>query len=277
MILACPTCDSRYDVTGHQDGQQFKCRCGTMMTLKEPRTAGLLMCPHCGGGVSPTASKCQYCSEELLLKACPRCMSRVFAGHKHCPECGSELDVATVADAALERPCPRCQTTMRPRLVSDIVIDECNSCLGLFLDQVAIKRVIMDRAQSRADALLGAVPKHEFTATRPADKMYVKCPVCTQIMNRKLFAAGSGVVVDVCRDHGTYFDAGELPVIIEFVMQGGLEEAHKKDLERMRDQIRRERDEARADKLQITINPPAGYGGYGSGGALVDLLSSLLH
>jgi hypothetical protein len=44
-------------------------------------------------------------------------------------------------------------------------------------------------------------------------------------MNRKLFASGSGVVVDVCRSHGTFFDAGELPAIIDFVMAGGLAKA----------------------------------------------------
>ena len=66
-----------------------------------------------------------------------------------------------------------------------------------------------------AESVVGPLP--------PAGgKMYIKCPTCSTLMNRKLFATGAGVVVDVCRTHGTFFDAGELPAIIEFVRAGGL-------------------------------------------------------
>jgi hypothetical protein len=95
-------------------------------------------------------------------------------------------------------------------------------------------------------------------------------------MNRKLFAAGAGVIVDVCRAHGTFFDAGELPAIIEFVMQGGLEQAQKKELERERQRIQHEKqmagsmaiaphsfDFARTDRRDS------------AGGALVELLFTL--
>src|SRR5262249_12631273 len=95
MILACHACDSRYDVTGHPVGQQFRCRCGAALAIEAPSSqAGLLACPHCGAGVGPTETTCAHCSSQLLLKACPRCLSRVFHGHRHCPECGSELSVA---------------------------------------------------------------------------------------------------------------------------------------------------------------------------------------
>jgi len=70
--------------------------------------------------------------------------------------------------------------------------------------------------------------------------MYLKCPICSVVMNRKLFAAGSGVIIDVCRTHGTFFDAGELPLIIDFVMNGGLDKAQKKEIERMREAAKRE-------------------------------------
>ena len=285
MILACPTCDSRYDVTGYPAGQQFRCRCGTVVTLQAPATqAGMLTCPHCGAGVSEDSQRCEHCNSELLLKSCPRCLARVFAGHQHCPGCGADLELAATGTARPDLPCPRCDTPMRARLVGDVVsespgsagarsnaercgvvIDECGTCLGLFLDHVAIRRVIEDRAQARAEALLGALPRHEIKAqVAPGQRMYVKCPSCRTVMNRKLFATGAGVIVDVCRAHGTFFDAGELPAVIEFVRKGGLAEAERRDLARERDQLRA------ASAATWSVDP-----GPSSGTALVDLLSLL--
>jgi Zn-finger nucleic acid-binding protein len=42
-------------------------------------------------------------------------------------------------------------------------------------------------------------------------------------MTRTNFAGHSGIVVDVCREHGTWFDRGELGSALEFVRAGGLE------------------------------------------------------
>jgi Zn-finger nucleic acid-binding protein len=276
MILACAGCDGRYDVTGYAIGTQFRCRCGTVTTLAAPSSqAGLLACPHCGAGVAPTAARCEHCAAELLLKACPRCLSRVFHGHKHCPECGAGLDIAAIGAAEKDHPCPRCETALRARLVGDVVIDECPSCLGLFLDHVAIQRVVTDRDRARADALLGALPKHAIDPrVRPGQKMYVKCPSCRTIMNRKQFAMGAGVVVDVCKGHGTFFDAGELPAIIEFVMQGGLEKAAKRELDREREQLRAERDRVRAAAADVA-RQEFSQSRRGAGGVLVDLLFDL--
>ena len=112
-------------------------------------------------------------------------------------------------------------------------------------------------------------------------KLYIKCPICKVVMNRKLVGAGSGVIVDVCRAHGTFFDVGELPVIITYVQQGGLEKQAKKDIERMRDSAKREHHGAAAmargavavadyDSLSL------GRRNHGSpGGFLVDRLVSL--
>lgn len=290
MILACPACDSRYDVTGHATGQRFRCRCGALMTLTAPPPgAGLLECPHCGAGVPPTASTCEYCTQALLMKACPRCVSRVFHGHKHCPECGAELGIAATSEPDRDRACPRCTTggvsaagvsaagvsaSMAARRVGDIVIDECSACFGVFLDHVAIQRIVVDRAQARADELLGALPRMTPRALPAAgQKMYLPCPVCKTVMNRKLFATGTGVIIDVCRTHGTFFDAGELPVIIDFVMNGGLERAQRKEIERMRETARRELAAARDAAREATR---MGAGSYDRSSALVDLLASIL-
>jgi hypothetical protein len=103
--------------------------------------------------------------------------------------------------------------------------------------------------------------------------MYVKCPSCANVMNRRLFAAGAGVIVDVCRTHGTFFDAGELPQIIEFVMKGGLEAAQKKELERQRQQLAH--DKAMAGLAVAPATYDVGHARDSAGGALVDLLFSL--
>jgi len=277
MILACHACDSRYDVTGHPIGQKFRCRCGTILTLEAPsQQAGMLACPHCGAGVAPTSGRCVHCDQELLVKACPRCLSRVFHGHKHCPECGAELALAATAEAAGDRPCPRCSVELHARRVGDIVIDECGGCLGVFLDHVAIKRVVIDRAQSRAEALLGALPRSEIKAVPSAgQKMYLPCPVCHMVMNRRPFATGTGVIIDMCRTQGTFFDAGELPLIIDFVMNGGLERAERKELDRMRETARRElahaRDLAR-EAARMHTAPLA----HSRSSALIEFLSGLL-
>ncbi len=252
------------------------------MTLEAPPTqAGRLSCPHCGAGVAATAKSCDHCSSALLLKGCPRCLSRVFHGHKHCPDCGAELAVAAIEAAAKERPCPRCPTTMlHARRVGDTVIDECERCHGIFLDHVAIQRVVTDRQQARAEAILGSLPVPVAASTlgQPG-RLYVKCPMCTTIMNRKLFSAGSGVIIDVCRSHGAFFDPGELPRVIEFVMNGGLEQAQKKEIARLKEDAKRE--QANAQFAQMMSRTTYGEGWnlsshrHSSGGALVDLLFAL--
>ncbi len=274
MILACAGCDSRYDVTGYPVGQQFRCRCGTITTLQAPSPqAGLLACPHCGAGVSPLAKACEHCSYELLLKACPRCLSRVFHGHKHCPECGAELSLAATAEPKTDRHCPRCDQALAGRLVSDVLVDECVGCFGLWLDQIAIKRIVTDRQQARAESLLGALRQNLKIEIQPAGRMYIKCPVCKVVMNRKLFATGSGVVVDVCKDHGAFFDMGELPRVIEYVMQGGLEKAARKDIDREKAAAEREKHAARAAAMEaarIHVHEDSRRGT-----ALVDLLFAI--
>jgi len=275
-ILACPTCDGRYDVTGHPVGQRFRCRCGTVLTLEAERGAAQLACPHCGAGTSPTGNVCAHCSAELLVKSCPRCLSRVFHGHKHCPECGAELAIAASAAAHPDMPCPRCATNLRGRMVGDLLVDECPGCQGVFLDHVAIKRVVTDHQHVRADALLGALPRQEVRELGTSAKMYLKCPSCRVVMNRKQFATGAGVIVDVCRTHGTYFDVGELPRCIEFVINGGLARATEADLRRQKDELQHER---------MRLQQPAAMGmafpvverqrASTAGAALVDLLGAL--
>ncbi|HET6613302.1 MAG TPA: zf-TFIIB domain-containing protein [Kofleriaceae bacterium] len=213
--------------------------------------AGALECPLCAAPVGPNSSHCDYCSAELLVKACPRCFARVFHGAKHCKNCGAEVDVPArigLDGHATVRHCPRCETSpaLEAQLVGDVLLDTCPECLGLWLDAAALERIVRERRQATASAILG-LPSDRLAAPPVArgQRMYIKCPDCGNVMNRVNFARTSGVIIDSCKNHGTWFDADELPRVVELVMAGGLEESERRHIEDLRQRAKDETDRAR--------------------------------
>ena len=94
---------------------------------------------------------------------------------------------------------------------------------------------MMDRvvaARDGATQLHLALPRK--TRAREASVHYVKCPLCETLVNRKMFARVSSVVVDVCRKHGVWFDPGELDAVLEFITRGGLDRARAREMEELR-------------------------------------------
>lgn len=257
MIVECPGCQLRYDVTGRPPGTLARCRCQTVFELPEPpEQARLLRCPKCGGDVAATNHACEYCGAELLVKACPRCFARIFHGAKHCDRCGANSVVPATANpdgTAKQRGCPRCDADppLVARLVEGVLLDECTSCLGVFVDGTVLERVFSDREPMRGllDILPAAAPSEPVPDRPQGGRMYVPCPDCGTMMNRINFGTRSGVIVDVCKDHGTWFDADELPRVIEFVLSGGLEKAQHKEMTQLREAARRAKSEARAAQL----------------------------
>lgn len=78
-------------------------------------------------------------------------------------------------------------------------------------------------AEILAQAELGGpIPATPHRATSIEVVSYVPCPMCHATMNRINFGKLSGVIIDVCHKHGTWFDAGELTRVITFVASGGL-------------------------------------------------------
>jgi Zn-finger nucleic acid-binding protein len=79
--------------------------------------------------------------------------------------------------------------------------------------------------------LLSSLAETPRAASAPV--RYRPCPSCGELMNRNLQGRRSGVVVDRCRDHGLWLDAGELRQLMEWARAGGA----------LLDQERREQDE----------------------------------
>lgn len=59
---------------------------------------------------------------------------------------------------------------------------------------------------------------------------YRLCPDCNVAMVRFNFGRSSDVVLDMCREHGTWFDVGELQKTLIFINNGGLE---RRDMNRV--------------------------------------------
>lgn len=75
------------------------------------------------------------------------------------------------------------------------------------------------RIVERAADVVWAHELGEPPAARRDPVKYLSCPMCNELMRRKLFVERSGVVVDECPSHGTWFDAGEITRAAFFVAQ----------------------------------------------------------
>ena len=207
--------------------------------------AQALNCPNCGAASSSEASKCQFCGSRLATVACPHCFSMMFIGNKHCPRCGA---AAAVAERVEDEPrlCPRCRSEMSSVVIGATNLRQCLTCDGLWVDVGSFEKICADREQQ--SAVLGAASTIQHDASGKINKVrYVPCPECSQLMNRVNFARCSGVVVDVCKQHGTWFDRDELSSIVEFIHGGGLNSARAKE----RLEIAEERERLRQEKFAL--------------------------
>lgn len=191
--------------------------------------AQTLNCYSCGAAAASDAPNCAHCGARLATVSCPSCFGMMFLGSKFCPHCGAQA-VDWQSDGA-QKPCPSCKTAMLRGTLGDIRLHECGKCYGLWLDTATFEHICRNSEQQAA--VLGSPTTRPDGPAALAPVRYVKCPECQHLMHRVNFARCSGVVVDVCREHGTWFDMNELHHIVHFIRAGGLDlsrERQKTDL-----------------------------------------------
>lgn len=169
-----------------------------------------MRCASCSAPVPPTGVVCAYCGSRLDvdLQGWPRCASSGTSGRRRdwqCPDGHGVLE-----EMRLGRP------------EAEVSLGRCATCMGLFLDRGALEHVL-ERAVGTVwevdRRLLNALVEHP-RAERETVR-YRPCPSCGDLMHRQLFGRRSGVIVDRCRDHGTWLDAGELRQLLEWSRAGG--------------------------------------------------------
>jgi Zn-finger nucleic acid-binding protein len=195
---------------------------------------------------------CPHCDVRLDNVRCVRCYSLQAPGAFDCVRCGHALDLEPVLDAT-DAPCPRCRSPLEvsaagaweradpPFAGGDARLHECPRCGGMFVPRDALAEIL-----ARAE-VQGAIPE---TRGVPALETvtYIPCPMCHTSMNRVNFGKLSGVIVDVCRSHGTWFDAGELTRVVAFAASGGLVKTRARELAEKRE-LEARRSSAHADAI----------------------------
>lgn len=202
---------------------------------------------------------------------CANCSAPLPVNSVSCDYCGTRNNVDLTAvhyytthDFDSERSCPGCSTPLKTidlGIAGKFFIERCPECLGLFFDpgelevilESTVKNVFeINRSRLALFNLSGQATSRVAT--------YVKCPVCSKMMNRINFGARSGVVIDRCKEHGVWLDAGELRQLSEWMKAGGRlldkerEEERKKEA-RLEEKRRQNRIQGEATTEDNTIDP----------------------
>lgn len=245
VIVACTGCGSQFDASRRPVGSQFHCTCGEVLVVPpaQAHEAAVVRCSSCGAPRQDGGQACGFCSadftvhEQDLDTMCPGCFARISRRARYCHKCATPLVVQGEAGAPTEYPCPVCTGSAGngadgPRLASRRVAGEsfaaleCGCCAGLFIGNEAF-RMLAEGA--RREQLIrqehgGSEEPAYARPAKPAQKgsFYRSCPQCGGRMNRQNYGRSSGVIIDICREHGVWFDAEELDQILAWIRRGGL-------------------------------------------------------
>ncbi len=216
-----------------------------------PPEALTFNCSVCGAPAHGGDFSCRYCGAGIATVRCSRCFQMNMAHAQHCSGCGVELGLI-VESALQDRTCCDCHSPLEVMVEPAGSLLNCRKCGGQFVEHALLRSLL------EAHEPLGqAFPDSPYQ--RPSKALaervhYRPCSVCEQRMNRRNFGGASGVIVDVCARHGTWFDAGELPQVLAFVKSGGLIRERAREQERQREARAHERERQRASSGPLAFD-----------------------
>lgn len=195
-----------------------------------------LHCPNCGAAVESAAQRCPYCRARLAAISCPSCFGLMFDGAAFCEHCGQRrARTASGGEAGEITQCPGCRSGLQRVSLGRTTLLECTGCDGVWIESEEFERLCADR-ESQA-AVLPRLARRQVPLD--AAVKYRPCPRCGKMMNRVNFGRLSGAIVDVCKGHGTFLDAGELHQIVTFIHGGGLDRLRALEKEELKVEARK--------------------------------------
>ena len=234
ILVACHDCQRKYDATKSKIGSRFRCHCGELLTVQAPRghEAGVVRCSSCGSPREEGINRCGYCDADFTIHerdlntVCPDCLARVSDRARYCADCGSVLAAEMVAGETSESCCPACEDRVQlvSRRLSEarVSVLECPMCTGLWLGISSFTTLRDNAVRKSSHVHLSTSDQPRLKRSRNEPRVrYRSCVICAKLMHRRQYGRGSGVVIDTCRDHGIWFDGGELRQVLEWIRLGG--------------------------------------------------------
>lgn len=165
----------------------------------------MAQCSHCSAPLPKSGIICQYCGtrNDIDLKATKKFVNLRPDLDRECPICHIQLQTINVGEK------------------SDFFIERCESCYGIFFDVSELEEMIERSVEGSRNIDLEKLAQITQNPRYVDILNYRKCPVCKKTMHRKNFMRRSGVITDVCYEHGVWLDSGELRQILEWIKVGG--------------------------------------------------------
>jgi Zn-finger nucleic acid-binding protein len=125
--------------------------------------------------------------------------------------------------------------TINLKIKDRFYIEQCNDCFGLFFDDGELEYLLEKSVSNVFSINYQQLYKLQLQRSIDYGVQYIKCPVCQKLMQRINFGSMSGVIVDRCKEHGTWLDGGELKMLTEWVKAGG-KMYHQQKMEELKKQ-----------------------------------------
>jgi len=235
--VACPDCDRQYKVAAEKLGKRFRCHCGHVLEAREAKghDAAVIRCSSCGSAREKGRNRCGYCDADFTIHerdlntVCPKCLARVSDTANYCQHCATKLTGEQVVEDFSKLACPLCgparMLSNRRLGQAQVSVLECSICAGLWLGADAFERLrkrVLSESEAERALLRQEPPASQLR--QHVGPTYRPCVHCGKLMHRQQYARRSGVIIDVCRDHGIWFDAEELQQILDWTARGGTRE-----------------------------------------------------
>lgn len=117
--------------------------------------------------------------------------------------------VGAGAPEAVELRCPHCRKRLVSVVAKGVELAGCGGCGGIWIDNASARQVLSAPDAVFADLARRAAGNARSRAPRGVSP---SCPVCTAVLDRVIT---QGIELDVCGDHGTWFDPFELSVLVD--------------------------------------------------------------